>query len=356
MKKNNRLMEILAVGLCLGFGAQAQEVRNGGDPNELATFIGKDGEYLDSWASVKEDLIMGLRLNQHRALDLKGMDADVFKEKALKALYNAKIQFDQNAIQVSDVDRPCENLSNSNGLLIHCNGNAYAAAMANYSAETQYQMVAHEYLSLAGLEPNINGASDYRFSAQISKNLRETFVKRWAVGEIVAERGFECELRSAGIPYLKNERRILIQIMRKKARMFISEFPKKFGTPGYGVAQDYVEYPLTSREEGKALEYLDGPNDVKYFSADLSTGLSQGYRVEITLRYDFKGSAAGRNSRFHVLKDHYVDRGIDLPCTPVDFEDDDFGLLGSHYYSKWMKPEEKEKLILRTMKRLASEQ
>ncbi len=53
--------------------------------------------------------------------------------------------------------------------------------MKNYDSETQYKFIAHEYLALAGFEPNSYGISDYPISSQISASLQRVQVKRWGV-------------------------------------------------------------------------------------------------------------------------------------------------------------------------------
>ena len=185
----------LTLGLITSGSAFCQSMGggNGGDPNEVAEFTGLNGQHLDSWSSVKGDLIQGFESNRHRDLDLKGIDADSFKAQALDALHVAKVEWDEKEIMIQGVKRPCENFKDQLGLHIHCNQNAYASVMKNYDSETEYKMIAHEYLSLAGLEPNTYGLSDYPFSSQISSKLQLIEVKRWAVKNPI-RKGFQCEI------------------------------------------------------------------------------------------------------------------------------------------------------------------
>ena len=66
----------------------------GGDPNELAEFTGKGGVHLESWYSVKQDLIEGLLKNRHLALNLGEIDANAFKAEFLATLLSAKVTWD----------------------------------------------------------------------------------------------------------------------------------------------------------------------------------------------------------------------------------------------------------------------
>lgn len=180
MKTLLRLLPLLLLPLL----AQAQPDKggNGGDPNELAEFEGKNKQHLDSWYTIKMDLIRGLEQNQHLQLDLHGIDPARFKADVLNALRTAKVEWDDREIIVDGVPRPCMNYKDPLGnLRIHCNQTTYAAAMKNYDAETQYKNEAHEYFAVAGFERNSYGVSDYPISSQISARLRKVESMRWAV-------------------------------------------------------------------------------------------------------------------------------------------------------------------------------
>ena len=181
---SNHLIKTLAVLSCfLSLQSFAQkEGGNGGDPNEVAEFAGLNGQHLDSWYNVKQDLIVGLELDRHHELKLAAVNTEQFKEKFISAIKTAKIKWDDVKIVVDGVERSCENYIDSKRVnRIHCNQTFYASAMKNYDAETQYKFIAHEYLSLAGFEHNAYGVSDYPISSQISASLRTVQVKRWGL-------------------------------------------------------------------------------------------------------------------------------------------------------------------------------
>lgn len=154
---------------------------NGGDPAELAEFTGRNGERLSSWATVKIDLINGLEADQHKSLDLKGVDPEIFKLRVLKALRETAVEFKDDPIVIEGVERACKNYSNSRGTNIQCNPAKYASEMKIFTTEEQYRLVAHEYFSAAGFEPNSYGLSSYPYSSQVSSSLRNVVVKRWHV-------------------------------------------------------------------------------------------------------------------------------------------------------------------------------
>ena len=156
---------------------------NGGDPNELSSFTGKNGENLPSWYVIKSDLIAGLNLNKHLQIDLKGINPADFKAKALTTLLTTRVEFKNEWIRINEVDRPCKNFIDA-ALTPHiqCNPTQYVAAMALLTSEEQYKLVAHEYFSAAGLEPNQYGISDYPFSSQISASLHHVVLNLWTSG------------------------------------------------------------------------------------------------------------------------------------------------------------------------------
>ena len=187
MKKTHfkRLSSIALINLAIAAATFAQtgdRGGNGGDINELSEFTNNQGQHLESWYSVKQDLIKGLEMDQHQALDLGKIDANDFKVKFLQSLQTAKVQWDNKTIVVQGTPRVCENfIDPSKTARIHCNAESYSSAMKNSTAEDQYRFIAHEYLSLAHIEPNQYGISDYSISSQISQKLSRITVKRWAV-------------------------------------------------------------------------------------------------------------------------------------------------------------------------------
>ena len=193
---------------------------NGGDPAELAEFTGKSGEKLESWYTVKQDLIKGFELGKHTEIDLGKFDKEIFKNQALEALRCAKVEWDDLPIVVEGVARPCENYTDSEGKKrIHCNRGEYASAMKNYDAETQYKMIAHEYFGAAGLEPNRYNVSDYPFSSQISQKLKKVTVKRWALeDEKVIYPGIQCEIKSRN-KRGQVDRSIVFEVMEGRSQL-----------------------------------------------------------------------------------------------------------------------------------------
>ena len=168
---------------------------NGGDPNELSVFKGRDGKVLPSWYTVKYDIYTGLMLNKHLQIDLKGWNPDVFKAKALASLVTP-VEFKDEWIIVNNVDRPCKNFEDlQKNHHIQCNPLQYVASMKNLTAEEQYKLVAHEYFSSAGLEPNSYGISDYPFSSQISATLHSVTFNLWALASNL-ETAQSCALTS----------------------------------------------------------------------------------------------------------------------------------------------------------------
>jgi len=186
-------LKLLSLAIfCLAANAQAQtrEISfsegghsgNGGDPNELAEFTGLNGEHLDSWFSVRGDLIHGLETDKFLELNLGTIDPLNFKLKTLNMLKTVKVEWDDTPIRVDGTNRPCENYTDKTEIKrIHCNQNEYAAAMKNYGSDTQYKMIAHEYFALAGFENNSYGISDYPLSSQIALNLHQFITKKWAI-------------------------------------------------------------------------------------------------------------------------------------------------------------------------------
>ena len=157
---------------------------NGGDPNEVAEFVGVKGEHLPSWFEVKTDLIKGFDLNFYKELKLGNIDQKKFKADVLEALKTIPVEFDNKEIIVNGITRPCENYKDPEPTFtkhIHCNSKAFADAMSNYSSETEYKMISHEYFSVSGYEPNEYGVSAYPLSSQISKKLKNVMVKKWAI-------------------------------------------------------------------------------------------------------------------------------------------------------------------------------
>ncbi len=162
--------------------AQSQGAGNGGGASELSEFTGRNGEHLQSWYQVKQDLINGLMLNRHTSLDLHGINADEFKTKALRALREVSVEFVAKKIVINGVTRSCRNSVTPPSLpKIVCDPETYVKEMQNYTSEEQYRLIAHEYLGAAGLEPNQYGLSDFPFSSQISMSLKNVQVKRWGV-------------------------------------------------------------------------------------------------------------------------------------------------------------------------------
>ena len=161
MKPTQIWTALLLIALATPALAQ-HETGNGGDPNELAEFDGMGGEHLESWYSVKQDLIHGFDLGRNQELDLGKINPQGFKDGVLKTLRTVRVEFDDQEITINDVPRPCENYTDASAQKrIHCNTKNYVAAMQNYTSETQYKMIAHEYFSAAGFEPNRYGISDY---------------------------------------------------------------------------------------------------------------------------------------------------------------------------------------------------
>lgn len=186
--KNTKQVAVLALLFATAANAQVKPSRaegghvGGGDPNELANFVGLDGVQLDSWYAVKQDLINGILMGRASQLDLGSIPLDYFSTTALDTLRMTKVMFDHEKIVVEGTPRPCENFHNDVGVKkIHCNVEDYIFVMANSTPETQYKFVAHEYFGAAGLEPNRYGVSDYPLSLQISDSLSQVVVKRWAV-------------------------------------------------------------------------------------------------------------------------------------------------------------------------------
>ncbi len=154
---------------------------NGGDPFELAELTGKNGSRLSSWYSVKMDLIQGLEMGRHHSINLYEWTPETFKEKLLYSLKSTAVEFRHEWIQVNGVDRPCKNYRiGEKNYRIQCNPAQYLPATEKLSIEEHVKFIAHEYMSAAELEPNRYGLSDFRFSEQISRNLEQVTVRRWA--------------------------------------------------------------------------------------------------------------------------------------------------------------------------------
>ena len=258
-------MTAMLIATTLGMTAaqvHAQEVRNGGDPNELAEFTGLNGERLESWYAIKKDLLKGLMLNRHLEIDLGEISPEKLKIELTEAL-KTKVEFDNSAILVDGVSRPCENIVKTNGeKRIHCNIQAYASAMMNYTSETQYKMVAHEYLGIAGFEPNRYELSDYPLSSQISNSLRSVEVKKWGVvnkqetktaGSTVLRCEGAMQVRRSSNSLKRNKDAIILFLPNGTA--YVTSVIKD-----RGVAQIYVD------EKGR--EHYEGMNKLTRFSID----------------------------------------------------------------------------------------
>jgi hypothetical protein len=199
--KQWKMMCLMTLAGVTAFAQGGNGAGNGGDPNELTEFTGLNGEPLDSWYAVKADLIRGFENDRYLELDLGKLDKSKFKADVLNALKFIQVEFDQKPIRIGDISRPCENYVDASGKKhIHCNQDAYVSAMKNYSSETQYKMVSHEYFSVADYEPNQYGVSDYPYSSQIAKRLQNVTYKKWAVNapEVEEEKGVPI-LRCEGV-------------------------------------------------------------------------------------------------------------------------------------------------------------
>ena len=242
---------ILSLSLMPVMETQAQETNNGGDPNELAEFTGSNGKHLDSWYSVKTDLLRGFLTDKYLELKLGEIDAKQLKKDMVLALQSTKVFFDNKPIVVKSSPKPCENFRRSGMRYIHCNFNVYTAMMKNYTPEEQYKMEAHEYFGVAGdkgYESDVAGISNYPLSSQISYSLQTVSVKKWAITgsncDLIGKDGgcspdnvaLQCEMST-----IKNgvkARSIVTQTTSKGSRILVlSEKGKK---------NEYAAFPLVA--------------------------------------------------------------------------------------------------------------
>ena len=256
----------------------------------------------------------------------------------MDALHHAKVEWDDKDITIQGVKRPCENFKDQEGLHIHCNQSVYASAMKNYDAETEYKMIAHEYFSLAGLEPNSYGLSDYPFSSQISAKLQLIEVKRWAVKSPL-KKGFQCEITRATETQSWT---LKFQSFDHQSRFILDHLiEKKGGTEGH---DDLINLDQTEYHTDPSMVSQDAINlnFKKYLGEDLrhassSIKLSDGKMLQVnafvfanTAFQDFSISLDGKELELN-----------DAHCIPIDFNSTDrdpFFIKNGHEYESELFP------------------
>jgi hypothetical protein len=100
----------------------------------------------------------------------------------MNALKTTVLDFGDQKIEIAGARRACRNWVEASGVgRIYCDLPYLIETMKLFDSEAQYRFIAHEYLSVAGLEPNEYGSSAYPYSSQISKSLRTVESKRWGI-------------------------------------------------------------------------------------------------------------------------------------------------------------------------------
>lgn len=371
-------LNLLLSPIAISAHAQADRGGNGGDPNELAEFTGRNGEHLQSWYGVKQDLIRGLENDQHLSLNLKNISADEFKTKALHSLKTVKVEFNDQKIEINGVQRPCRNFNLNGDARIECNTANYVSSMSNYSSEEQYQLVAHEYLGAAGIEPNTDGLSDYPISSQISKSLQQVTVKKWAVSSEGVVPGIHCEIENRPGMF-KNFRKITLQAHMYGARLIALETPKGIQEVSGAILEKIRHYGImrgvqdqykmmTANKNGNFLKFSkNGEIANGAFKLDIAPGLSM--MIQATV-YD----KMNRESDVYLLfknGEKVSGYNTSMKCEMVNYDDKDFNThSGSMYmfsalgYSEsktllrknlqWFKNASEENEYLATPERLQS--
>ncbi len=270
--------------------AQAGSSGNGGSPFETAEFTGLNAEHLQSWYAVKQDLKAGFLINRHHDFELSEAAKEDFKTKVVSMIDRAKVEFVAHEVIVNGVKRVCRNyLALSGEGMIECDQNAYVAAMQKSSSEDQYRFIAHEYFSVAGLEPNQYGVSDYPFSSKVAKSLQSVFVKKWAVSDSeVTVPAVVCSISSSGsllsiarsvdIEFYENE--AFITFTENSSIHSIQDFIKAVNGRRFNEGYHSVVQRLKSGYKNKTFLTFD-PSDDEIFM--------RGAVKSLNVPFDFKG-------------------------------------------------------------------
>lgn len=154
MKKNNKLMEMMAVAVMMAGGLSqlasaqpAEKIGNGGK--------GYEAEF----AGFKSEVLNWTKKTELKDLNLNGIAAD-----QLVATLNSQkvvVSFVDQDLYVGSKRRTCKNYPSES--LIECQKSAWTTE----NTKTKYFLVFHELLGLAGVETNIGEESDYQISGQI---------------------------------------------------------------------------------------------------------------------------------------------------------------------------------------------
>lgn len=349
-------LNLLLSPIAISAHAQADRGGNGGDPNELAEFTGRNGEHLQSWYGVKQDLIRGLENDQHLSLNLKNISADEFKTKALHSLKTVKVEFNDQKIEINGVQRPCRNFNLNGEARIECNTATYVSSMSNYSSEEQYQLVAHEYLGAAGIEPNTDGLSDYPISSQISKSLQQVTVKKWAVSNDGYIPGIQCEIKQEATP-LKKERNVVLQAHEFGARLIVSE---GITSTHYAIAKKLMEIRHYGVAHGLQQIYNLQPakkngSFVKFSTAGIMANGAFKLTVDESTSIIFEVSAYDRINNeggvFLIVKnnDNVVGYNTKANCRMMNFVDRNFTTRVT-YMENWLSDKESKNFLSRSIR------
>lgn len=141
--------------------------------------------------NIREDFNLWIRQGGHQYLDLKGRgSAETYKHSMLEAIARTKIQCVGEGnpgfpIIVFGIAKTCAVETGSDQNLMTCD----FKRVTGHTDEELYQLVHHEFATLAGFEKPNGGDSDYEISNQISAHLVDQVVKRLAVNQNISACG-----------------------------------------------------------------------------------------------------------------------------------------------------------------------